>query len=188
MIFRALFTVLFFFISIPYGFAENKISVLDAVESFQIYCFETKANFTQIERLIRPLKLKQFPDDVASAAGGPDALTTKLYLVKKAYDNSFILLGFSKPNACSIMVRGIKFLPIRSLMIEQFKLAYHQTLKIGSHINEIYIPGGVLGKEQDAVRFGSIMLQYPKPSMGNLEGTIGYFPPDEAKKLLNIYR
>jgi hypothetical protein len=165
--------------------ADDENLTLKAVESFQGYCFATDANFVQIEKLISVLQLKQLPDNYAAALGGPDAKKTKLYWIEESHDKKAIFLGFSQPDACSIRIQNVDFLPIKKLMMEHFKLVHCFTDDVGLQINEMYVPGGISGSKIEAKKYGLIAFMYPKPSMGHSGGTISYIPPETAKYILN---
>jgi hypothetical protein len=181
MILRLLVIISFFILTTSFAFAGGKISAQNVVERFQMYCFETEANFVRIERVVKAMKLKRFPDDIAKAVAAPNSKKTKLYLVQNIDNNRYISLGFAQPNTCSINVQGIDFLAIKNLMIKQYKLTHFDTDDIGLQINTMYILGGGLANNKNAREFGAIFLVYGKPSMGYLGGTIGYLPPDTAK-------
>lgn len=183
MNFRIIFTVQLLLLFSSFTFADDKNFNLKVIESFQSYCFSTDADFKKIEQLIKAMPLKQLPEKYAQAVSGVDSVKTKLYLIEKINETSAILLGFSQPNACTISVQGVDFLPIKKIMIEQFKLAKGYSSDTGLETIEIYVPGGVLGNKKEAAEFGVILLKYPKPSLGYHGGAISFFPSKQAKKL-----
>lgn len=166
-------------------FADDKNINLKVIESFQSYCFATDADFNKIKKMIEALPLKQLPEKYAQAVSGVDSVETKLYLVEKINKSSGIFLGFSQPNACTISVHGIDFLPIKKIMIEQFKLVKGYSSDIGMETTEMYVPGGVSGNKKEAAEFGVILLKYPKPSLGYNGGAICFMPSQQAKKMFN---
>lgn len=130
------------------------------------------------------MKFIQLSEDYANAFSGENSIKTEMYLVEKVDDEKGIFLAFGQPNACSINVQGVDFLPIKKTIIEQFQLAHVRTNDIGLQINELYIPGGVSGSKKEFAELGGVALMYPKPSMGNHGGTIAYIPPEQAKQIL----
>ena len=181
MLMTAIFCVMIFASNVS---ANNASLTFKPIEFFQGYCFATTADFAQIKKMIKPMKFKQLPEEYANAFSAKNAIKTELYLVEKIDNEIGMLLAFGQPDACSINVQGVDFLPIRKTMIEQFKLAHVRTKNIGLQINELYVPGGISGNKQDIAELGVVTLMYPKPSMGYLGGTIGYIPPEQAQNIL----
>ena len=84
-------------------------------------------------------------DFVKAFVSPPDTADTKGYVIEmdryKA-EGYGIILGFSKPNACSLNVQGISYKDIKPLLELYFKVSNLFIDDIGLQISEGYVPNG----------------------------------------------
>jgi len=164
---------------------DDRLST-EALNFFDAFCLATNADFDRIKELIEPMNYRKLPTEYADAMSVKDSTNNELYLVEKINDEKIILLAFSQPNACSVNVQGVDFLPIKKEMIEQFKLVHVATKDIGMQMYEVYVLSGSIGGKREIAEFGAITVTYSKPEMGFLAATMQYLPPEQAKRFFNI--
>lgn len=155
------------------------------VEYFDGYCYRAEARYEDIVSSSEALQLKALPDSMLPLLMGMDSSEGAAYVLDMDRDSGVgILLGASKPNACSVTAQGISLRPVRELLIESFRLHKVATDDIGMQISELYVPGGTTGTRQEVAQLGVVILTYSKDQSTSLL-SIGYLPPITAKRVLS---
>ena len=160
-------------------FADDTALAKSAIKNFQSICYATKAEFSEIKKLIKPLGFMQMPQQYAQAAVGPNATEAELYVVEKHERPKIILLSIGKPNMCSISIQGVDFSKTKELAIKEFSLKHLFTKDLSVATHELYVPNGKFGSMEEVEASGVIDLIY-----SDMRGQISYMPPNTATAML----
>ncbi len=90
----------------------------------------------------------------------------------------FIMLGYAKPDTCSINIQGISYVNIKKKVQAIYQLVLAVKDDVGLQTTEMYVPGGKNGSKQEASDLGLVLITYPKSGNGV---TLGYIPPEAIK-------
>lgn len=154
------------------------------VEYFDGHCYRMAARYEVIVASSEALQLKPIPEAILPLVLGVDGSEGAGYVLELDRDaGTAILLGASKPDACSVAAQGVPLKPIRELLIESFQLHKVLTDDIGLQTSEFYVPGGTTGTRQEIFEIGAVVLTYSK-DQSNPIVAIGYLPPATAQKVM----
>lgn len=154
-----------------------------AVEMFEMYCFRTSAKYTQIENMAIAMKLRPTPKELVAIGMGTNSRDGKSYFVdwdKKK--GMYLLLGFGKPDACSIYAQGVSYDYVKKRLHTHYKLALAFRDDVGLQVTEMYVPGGKSGNKKEAAELGFVAVTYPKSDIGSFGFSLGYLPPETVKQ------
>ena len=156
------------------------------IEGFEVYCYRSFGNYKQIDSMAKVTKLNSLPTEFVTAVMGPGSTDGKGYLLASDRPKGFaVILGLSRPDACSINVQGVPYKIAKEQIHSTYQLALSVKDDIGLQVSEVYVPGGKSGNKLEAADFGVIFITYPKDETGVKGYTIGYMPPNTVSK---IYR
>ena len=154
-----------------------------AVEAFEMYCFRTSAKYNQIENMAIAMKLRPAPKELVAVGMGTNSRDGKSYFVDLDKEKGmYLLLGFGKPDACSIYAQGISYDNVKNRLHTHYKLALAFRDDVGLQITEIHVPGGKSGNKKEAAELGFVSVTYPKPDIGSFGFTLGYLPPETVNQ------
>lgn len=153
-----------------------------AIESFEMYCFRTSAKYQKIESMAIAMKLKPTPKELLAVGMGPNSKDGKSYFVKWDKEKGmYLLLGFSRPDACSIYAQGVSYEYVKKRLHQHYKLVLAFRDDVGLQVSEMYVPGGIRGDKKEAAELGFVLVTYPKPDVASFGFSLGYLPPETVK-------
>lgn len=153
---------------------------LKLVNYFEMYCYQTGADFSRTTSMADALEMQEIPrDKLIGMMPLNDIEDGKGYLLEhdEVSQQGILMMAVSGLDACSVTGSNIEHGDVLEYMSREYHLLEFFKGDTGLQINTLYIPGGNSEAVEEAHEKGVISIMHSKPNAISNGITIGYLPP-----------